>query len=75
MRRKHLHELKLQEQSELLNAIAKKIAQQNWDNGLYNIYQHSTDKKLLVHDYSDKQEIVFVNAETGNTDIIETIIK
>lgn len=73
--RKHLFDLSLQEQAEILNPVIKKIQQQNWDAGLYNIYQHPTDQKLLIRDYRDKREIVRVDITTGNIEIFETIIK
>jgi hypothetical protein len=75
LKRKSLHELSLQELSDLVEPFARQLQKDNLDKGLYNIYQSPLAKDLLILDYKDRTETVRVDTVTGKGHLISVVYK
>lgn len=73
---KPIFERSLSEQSALLKSQIQQVQRENLKAGLYNSYRDARYKvkNILVRRYKDRREIVQIDAATGRTETIKTII-
>ncbi|HEK21775.1 MULTISPECIES: hypothetical protein [unclassified Mucilaginibacter] len=73
---KPIFESTLSEQSALLKSQLQQVQRENLKAGLYNSYRDARYKaqNILVRRYKDRREIVQIDAATGHTQTIKTIL-
>lgn len=67
--------MSLSEQAALVQPVDRALQAEKLAKGLYNIYQSSDDKTVLILDYADKTEQVRVDTATGQTRTLRRRLK